>query len=207
MTSFIIQAQLRCAPFLATYGCDMRSDLHGTIIRMALRGKDWAAESTFMKKLFDAFQDTLSNGRILLFLARVTHVELWRWRAKATSPERIAWACLGASSGHTLPKQPSIMRNVHSFLKQYDSFTALQQALLRPSESTLPQVHDIISITSCTGGSGETRTAWLRYGWFSMDTEQLNLVSKCSTVPLVVLAIRLPTLRPRPPPILRNNPL
>jgi len=104
------------APFVGVFGCDMRSDFRGSIIRASLRTAERAATCTFMpqsfelsraKRIFSEFEETLRNGEVLLFLTSVKIVELWRWDEGATQPTQLAHASIGVSSGHKLPRKVS----------------------------------------------------------------------------------------------------
>jgi len=185
------------APFMGVFGCDMKKEFEGTIIRAALRSEERSQTCSFTpekiavsraERIFAEFEDTLKNGEVILFLNRVTQVGLWRWDDGAAQPTCLATASLGVSSGHSLPKKMSAPGVIRTYLEQFSTFAKLETALLKP-DAAPPEILDVVDLTIKFGDKPEAKRQWLRYGMFSRDLSLVKHGISCGCVPLVSLAL------------------
>eukprot|EP00928_Gymnodinium_smaydae_P095838 TRINITY_DN8323_c0_g2_i1.p1 TRINITY_DN8323_c0_g2~~TRINITY_DN8323_c0_g2_i1.p1 ORF type:complete len:4833 (+),score=938.40 TRINITY_DN8323_c0_g2_i1:126-14624(+) len=191
------------SPFEGVFGCDLRSEFKGTIIRAALRSEERADTCTFMPKsfelsraerIFDEFEETLKNGEVMLFLTSVTCVELWTWDNGNSEPDLRARARIGAASGHALPAAVSSPRDVRDFLREFSTFEALGSALLSPN-GRVPSIQDFVQTTAefprhdASAATTPNERLWFRYGEFARDEETVALGVKCLCVPMITLAL------------------
>eukprot|EP00929_Paragymnodinium_shiwhaense_P109155 TRINITY_DN754_c5_g1_i1.p1 TRINITY_DN754_c5_g1~~TRINITY_DN754_c5_g1_i1.p1 ORF type:complete len:4259 (+),score=1336.88 TRINITY_DN754_c5_g1_i1:96-12872(+) len=181
------------APFIGMFGCTMKEPLKGTIIRAPLRMREKSFAQAFgvdrATKIFNEFEDTLKNGEVILFLSCVKCAELWRWENGAKEPTLSCRARLGVSSGHTLPKNVSTLRDVRKFLQQFETFEQLDTALDKTATKK-PEVLELVETTTKISRTGEeSKQIWLRYGFMSDDKEAVKLGISCLCVPYVTLAV------------------
>ena len=89
-----------CGPLIQpVFGCDMRTDLQGTLFRLPLRLPEHASECPYAphaipvsraRELMLDFVRQLQDGKIMLFLENVCEVEIWQWEEDKDAPDMLA---------------------------------------------------------------------------------------------------------------------
>ena len=180
-----------------------RADKGGAAFRLPLRR---AAEVTDglggeitvqeAESMLGSWADALADGHILLFLASVATVSIWRWNDGQVKP-----TCL-AKSTKTKTSQAKPFQRLPQSLPQAvfadtGGYEALRKHLAGANEATRKQLSDIttaeVLITTKRDGAMEQTAAWRIYQRFDAQTPQV-LKILCDGSPVVpVVGLAMPT--------------
>ena len=126
--------------------------------------------------------------RLQLFLSSVAQMTLWRWRAGAAEPERVAEVTKEWLSGSPRPRLPPDIPDKHT--RTYALLREYILGLDGARRSALSHMHSaVVRIRSSGGHSVE----WLVVGRLDLLTPAVlqAIQAGCDAVPVVGLALRL----------------